>query len=306
MMRIMIAGPTAAGKTSLSIRLAEELNGEIISADSRQCYRYLDIGTAKPTEKELERVPHHNISIFDLNKKDSVAAFKSRSDGYSKEIESNGKTVIYCGGSTLHLQSILKPLDDIPRSNPENLRVLGKKADEKGVEALFDELQTVDPDYAKKMDGFNRQRIIRALDVWMQTGKPFSSFHSNQDIQLPDNLLVFLVDHPRQILHERISDRTDKMIDLGLLNEVRMILDKGYDKNIQSLRTVGYSEAISHLMGEISFDKMVTDIKTSTRRYAKRQLTWFRRWPFMHRLNCADLNEDQLLNEVLQKVAANK
>tara|TARA_R100001143_G_scaffold61071_1_gene61172 strand:- start:14697 stop:15614 length:918 start_codon:yes stop_codon:yes gene_type:complete len=302
----MITGPTAAGKTSLSIRLAEELSGEIISADSRQCYRYLDIGTAKPTEKELLRVPHHNISILDLNEKDSVAAFKRRAIGYAEEIESNEKTVIYCGGSTLHLQSIIKPLDEIPKSNPDHVRELGQIADDKGIEYLYNELQIRDPDYAKKMDGFNRQRIIRALDVWRQTGKPFSSFHSNKEIQQPENLMVFVIYHPRQVLHERISVRTDKMIEMGLLDEVRMILDRGYDKSIQALQTVGYREAIAHLNGEIRFDSMVKDIKTSTRRYAKRQITWFRRWPFSHRLNAGELNEDQLLNQVLQKVAANK
>ncbi len=302
----MIAGPTAAGKTSLSIKLAEELSGEIISADSRQCYRYLDIGTAKPTLKELKRVVHHNISILDLSEKDSVSAFKSRSDKYTNQIESKEKTVIYCGGSTLHLQSIIKPLDDIPKSNPANVQELGQIADEKGMEFLYNELQKRDPDYAKKMDGFNRQRIIRALDVWRQTGKPFSSFHSNKEIQLPDNLMVFVINHPRQVLHKRISIRTEKMIEIGLLDEVRMILDKGYDKNIQALQTVGYREAISHIKGDISFDKMVKDIKTSTRRYAKRQITWFRRWPFIHYLDAGELNEDQLLNQVLQKVAANK
>lgn len=302
----MIAGPTAAGKTSLSIKLAEELEGEIISVDSRQCYLHLDIGTAKPTQKELNKIAHYNISVLDLNEKDSVAAFKRRSDGYSKEIESKGKTVIYCGGSTLHLQSIIKPLDDVPASNPDNLRELEQIADHKGIEFLYRELQLRDPDYAKKMDGFNRQRIIRALDVWRQTGKPFSSFHSNKEIRQPNNLMVFMIDHPRQVLHERISVRTDKMIEMGLLDEVKMILDNGYDKNIQALQTVGYRESISYLNGEISFDKMVKDIKTFTRRYAKRQLTWFRRWPFLHRLNTAEWHEDQLLNQVLEKVAANK
>lgn len=302
----MIAGPTAAGKTSLSIKLAEELQGEIISVDSRQCYRYLDIGTAKPTQKELNKITHHNISILDLSEKDSVAAFKSRAVSYSNEIESKGKTVIYCGGSTLHLQSIIKPLDDIPTSNADNVRELGQIADDKGVEYLFRELQKRDPEYAKKMDGFNRQRIIRALDVWRQTGKPFSSFHSNKEIQLPKNLMVFVIGHPRQALHKRISIRTEQMIEMGLLNEVRMILDRGYDRRIQALQTVGYREAISHINGEISFDKMVKDIKTSTRRYAKRQITWFRRWPFNHRLDAGELNEDQLLNQLLQKVAANE
>ena len=302
----MIAGPTAAGKTSLSISVAEELGGEIISADSRQCYRYLDIGTAKPSQKELDKITHHNISILDLNENDSVAAFKSRADLYLEEIESKEKTVIYCGGSTLHLQSIIKPLDDIPTSDPDNVHELGQIADDKGVEVLFKELQAIDPDYAKKMDGFNRQRIIRALDVWKQTGKPFSSFHSNKEIQRPENLMVFTIDHPRQVLHKRISIRTEKMIEMGLLEEVKRILDRGYDQNIQALKTVGYREAISHLNGDLSFDSMVKDIKTATRRYAKRQITWFRRWPFTIRLDASEMNEDQLLNQVLQKVAANK
>lgn len=302
----MIAGPTASGKTSLSIRVAEELGGEIISADSRQCYRYLDIGTAKPSQKELDKITHHNISILDLNENDSAAAFKNRADRYSEEIESRGKTVIYCGGSTLHLQSIIKPLDDIPTSDLDNVRELSQIADEKGIEVLFKELQIRDPEYAKKMDGFNRQRIIRALDIWRQTGKPFSSFHSDKEIQLPKNLMVFVIDRPRQVLHKRISDRTEQMVGMGLPDEVRMILGRGYDENIQALQTVGYREVIAHLKDEIDYDKMIKDIKTATRRYAKRQMTWFRRWPFIQRLDGGELNEDQLLNQLLLKVAANK
>jgi len=306
MKRIMIAGPTASGKTALSIKLAEHLSGEIISVDSRQCYRYLDIGTAKPSKNELDKIPHHNISILDLKEKDSVAAFKNRADKYTEEIQSKDKTVIYCGGSTLHLQSIIKPLDKIPTSNSDNVHELEEIAEKKGIEYLFNELQLKDPEYANKMDGFNRQRIIRALDVWRQTGRPFSSFHSNDKIQLPQDLLVFIIDRPRIELHKRISDRTEQMIEKGLLAEVRMILDKGYDRNIQALQTVGYREAISFIDGELPNDQMVKDIKTATRRYAKRQITWFRRWPFIHQLNAGESTEEQLLNQVLQKVAANR
>lgn len=305
MTRIMIAGPTASGKTALSIKLAEKLSGEIISVDSRQCYRHLDIGTAKPSENELNRIKHYNISILELTEEDSVAAFKERSDAYTKEIQSKGKTVIYCGGSTLHLQSIIKPLDDIPTANPDNVHQLEQIAAHKGIEYLFDKLRKIDPEYAGKMDGFNRQRIIRALDVWKQTSKPFSSFHSNEAIQLPKDLKVFIMDHPRQTLHQRISDRTDWMIENGLLSEVKMVLDQGYDRDLQALQTVGYREAISHLDGEISRDKMVADIKTATRRYAKRQITWFRRWPFADLVKVGELNDDQLVNQVIEKVAAN-
>lgn len=306
MTRIMIAGPTASGKTALSIRLAEELAGEIISVDSRQCYRHLDIGTAKPTKSELNKIPHHNISILDLDQEDSVAAFKKRSDTYTSEILSKGKTVIYCGGSTLHLQSIIKPLDNIPSANPDNVHDLEKIAVKKGVEYLFKKLRSIDPEYASNMDGFNRQRIIRALDVWKQTGKPFSSFHSNETIQLPEDLMVFIIVHPRQTLHQRISDRTEWMIEKGLLNEVKEVLDKGFNRNIQALQTVGYREVISHIDGEITHDRMVEDIKTATRRYAKRQMTWFRRWPFVDLLRADELSEDQLVNQVIEKVAANR
>lgn len=305
MTRIMIAGPTASGKTALSIKLAEKLSGEIISVDSRQCYKHLDIGTAKPSISDLDKIPHHNISILDLTEKDSVAAFKKRSETYTSEIQSKGKTVIYCGGSTLHLQSIIKPLDDIPSAKPENIKELDKIAADKGIEYLFNKLLMVDPVYANKMDGFNRQRIIRALDVWQQTGKTFSSFHNNEAIQLPKDLLVFIIEHPRQALHKRISDRTEWMIESGLLDEVKKVLDQGFDRNLQALQTVGYREAITHIDGEISLDKMVADIKTATRRYAKRQITWFRRWPFTNLLKAGELSEDILVNQVLEKVAAN-
>lgn len=304
-MRIMITGPTASGKTSLSIKLAKEIDAEIVSVDSRQCYKLLDIGTAKPSPQELQEIPHHNISVLDLTEEDSAAAFKIRSNEYTKSIESRGKSVIYCGGSTLHLQSIIRPLDDIPSSNEDNIREFNQIADEMGLEILYQKLKEKDPEYAKKMDGLNRQRIIRALDVINQTGMPFSSFHSDSPIRLPDNLIVFILEHPRHILHQKISERTENMIQNGLLDETRMILGQGYDRNLQALQTVGYREAISCLDGDTDLEKMIEDIKTSTRRYAKRQITWFRRWPFVHTLKADKFTQVQLVNEVLQKVAAN-
>ena len=303
-MRIMIAGPTASGKTSLSVELAARIDGEIISVDSRQCYRLLDIGTAKPGKTEMEMVRHHNISVLDLHESDSVALFNDREKKYREGIQNRGKKVIYCGGSTLHLQSIIRPLDEIPPSNPEQIAELNRLANQKGLQFLFDELNKIDPVYAKKMDGYNRQRIIRALDVWKQTGKPFSSFHEGSSFEKPDDLMVFIIFHPRKQLHQRISDRTDQMFENGFLDEVRSILEKGYSPQLQSLQTVGYKEAISYLQGEIEYDQMVKDIKTATRRYAKRQITWFRRWPFTQQLNAEDKTTKELLNELLMKVAA--
>ncbi len=302
--RVIIAGPTASGKSSLSVKVAEKINGEIISVDSRQCYRKIDIGTAKPSAEDLNKVPHHNISVLDLNEEDSVADFKNRADKYASDIEKRGKSVIYCGGSTLHLQSIFHPLDDIPTSNDENLQKLSHQEKEKGLQSLYDILLEVDPEYAQKMDGLNRQRIFRALDVWMQTGKPFSSFHTRDDATLPDNMLFFALHHPRKVLHQRISDRTEQMFKLGLVEETRQILENGIDPAVQSLKTVGYREVIDYLHGKITLEKAKKDIKTSTRRYAKRQITWLRRWPFVKWLDRHENNEAKLTEKICQELAA--
>lgn len=298
--RIIIAGPTASGKSSLAILLAQETNGEIISVDSRQCFKKIDIGTAKPSDKQLKGVPHHNISVLDLTEEDTVADFKKRSNRYTAEIESREKTVIYCGGSTLHLQSLIKPLDDIPGSDSKNIEMLTQTAEEKGLEYLFDQLSNVDPEYAQKMDGLNRQRIIRALDVWHQAGKPFSSFHSEDPIKLPDGIRFFALHHPRKILHKRIADRADKMIEKGLIEETRQLLEEGYSRNLQAFNTVGYKQAIRFLDGEISKDQMIKDIKTATRRYAKRQITWLRRWPFVKWIEMHEKSYEEAIRKILK------
>lgn len=297
--RIIITGPTASGKSSLTVSLAEEIDGEIISVDSRQCFKRIDIGTAKPSKEQLQRIPHYNISVLDVDEEDSVADFKKRSEQYTAEIESKGKTVIYCGGSTLHIQSLIQPLDDMPDADPENVEMLNQKAEEKGLEHLFEKLEEVDPEYAQKMDGHNRQRIIRALDVWHQTGKPFSSFHSDDPITLPENMLLFALNHPRKILHERISKRADQMLEDGLVEETKRLLEEGFDRNLQAFNTVGYKQVIQFLDGEISKEQMVKDMKTATRRYAKRQITWLRRWPFVDWINMNDITKKEAIRYIL-------
>ncbi|MEX2435579.1 MAG: tRNA (adenosine(37)-N6)-dimethylallyltransferase MiaA [Balneolaceae bacterium] len=304
--RVIIAGPTASGKSSLSILLAEKTGGEIISVDSRQCYKKLDIGTAKPAEEELNRVPHHNISVLDLTDQDSVAAFRERAESYVKEIENHGKQVIFCGGSTLHLQSLIQPLDDIPSSDPQNIKQLRKKADREGLETLYQDLEKVDPEYAKKMDGLNRQRILRALDVWIQSGKPFSSFHSEGNIEKPSHYSVFALHHPRKILHRRISDRTDAMFEAGLIEETKKLLNEGYNPSLQALQTVGYKQVIQYLNSEISKSQMIEKTKTATRRYAKRQITWLRRWPFLKWIDMDEKTEKEAIRYIQHQVAADR
>jgi tRNA dimethylallyltransferase len=304
--RIIIAGPTASGKSTLAVELAEKTGGEIISVDSRQCYKLIDIGTAKPSQEDLDRIPHHNISALDLNEKDSAASFRARAERWAADIEARGKTVIYCGGSTLHLQSLIHPLDEIPSSDSQNVDLLNRRADREGVEVLYKELIKCDPDYAKSMDGMNRQRIIRALDVWMQTGEPFSSFHQNKPVSLPDSISFFALHHPRKVLHSLIEKRSDQMIAQGIVKETRQILDLGYSPDIQALQTVGYKQVIQYLKGEISHQQMTRDIKTATRRYAKRQITWLRRWKFTDWINMHTIGNEKAVSYIEQQVAADK
>lgn len=297
----MIAGPTASGKTSLAIELARITDSEIISVDSRQCYQRLDIGTAKPNKEEMMEIQHHNISVLDLTENDSVADFIKRVKGYEQEIEARGKSIVYCGGSTLHLQSILRPLDDMPDASPDHIQQLNREIESGGIDKMYERLKKVDPEYAGKMDGMNRQRIIRALDVWMQTGRPFSSFHQNKKIVLPDDLAVYVLHHPRKKLHARIAERTQQMLEEGLIDETEGILSDGYSPGLQSLNTVGYKEVIGYLKGDLTRQRMAEDIKTSTRRYAKRQITWFRKWDFATWLD-ADKNSREEMVKIIDKL----
>ncbi len=300
----MIAGPTASGKSSLAVSLAQKIGGEIISVDSRQCYKQINIGTAKPDEKQLEAIQHFNISNLDLNLDDSAMQFYDRAMEWAEEIEQRGKTVIFCGGSTLHLQSLVRPLDDLPSSNSKNIEQLEEKLQKEGVASLYEMLKNVDPDYASGVDGTNHRRIIRALDVWMQTGKPFSGFHSKTSFERPANMSVFALHWPRKTLHQRIELRCDQMIENGLIEEVKEILKQGYSPDLQALQTVGYKQVIQYLNGEISYEQMVKDFKTATRRYAKRQITWLRRWPFVKWLDRSDMSEQELIETIQQQVAA--
>ncbi len=303
-MQIILLGPTASGKTELSLQVAEELGIPIISVDSRQCYKHLDIGTAKPSEKELQRVKHYNISNLELDEPDSVQAFSERAEAWEKKILSSSDHSFFVGGSTLHLQSLIRPIEDIPSANEENITEIESQIDKEGIEPVYNKLKTVDPDYVKTMDGMNRQRIIRALDVWMQTGKPFSSFHSNEEFELPENTLVFGLHRGRQNLYDRINQRVDNMIDKGLAEETQKVLDMGYSKDLQPLNAVGYREIIAVLEVKMELDKAIEKIKTQTRRYAKRQLTWFRRWDFIEWLPADEKKPEELKEILLSRLAA--
>jgi tRNA dimethylallyltransferase len=278
-MDIYIVGPTASGKTDLSIKLAELLQCPILSADSRQCYIGMDIGTSKPIASDLARAQHFNISNLHLNQKDDAAAFVQRVNHW--KIEHPHPNWIIVGGSTLYLQSLLYPLDDIPKSDLDLQNNVEQSIRLQGLQLAWDRLNELDPVYAKQMDGLNHQRIVRALCVCIQTGKPFSSFHKRDGFEKPDNAHIFGLTMERDRLIKQINNRVDTMISAGLVNEVKNLLDQGFDQHSNTLKTVGYAEVVNYISGMIDHKSMIDQIKAHTRQYSRRQMTWFRRWPFV-------------------------
>ncbi len=302
--RIFIIGPTASGKSDVAAELARRLGSGVISADARQCYKYLDIGTAKPGPELLAKAPHYYISELEPDERETAAVFRRRCDSWEHQhFARHSAPMVYAGGSTLYLQSVLFDLDEVPPADSTNMAKLKQEFERFGMQPLVERLRKHDPEYLERIDGPNRHRIFRALDVWMQTGKPFSSFHSRETFRAPrPGSVIFMPDRPRDQLHERINLRVDHMMEAGLVEEVRALLNT-WPETLQSFQTVGYREVISFLKGERSEEQMVADIKTNTRRYAKRQLTWFRRWDFVQKLDSARATPAELTDQVMERVS---
>lgn len=299
----MITGPTATGKTGLSLVLARHLEIPVISADARQCYKYMDIGTGKVSDNVLQEIPHHHISTLYPDQPFTASDFTEKYREWIAPLQAEGKPILVVGGSTLYIESLIRPLDTLPPRNQANMETLQQIAEQKGLQAIREQLEEVDPVYARRIDGLNPHRMFRALDVWMQTGSAFSSFHSNRPVIVPDNMLLLCLYRDRDELHKRINKRVDRMTDEGLVNEVQEILDMGYDPGLQSLQTVGYRETIAHLRSELSLEEMREKIKTHTRRYARRQLTWFRRWNGVNWMLQTGQTEKKLAEKVLKITA---
>ncbi len=275
---LTITGPTAVGKTALSLDVAERLNAEIISADSRQVYNELTIGTAKPAEDALRRVPHHFIGERSLHEPFSAGAFAEAANARIRDIRSRGRQPLIVGGSTLYVHALQEGLADIPAVDDEVRAHLEQRLEEEGNEALYRELEAVDPVQAESADPTKTHRVIRALEVYHATGRPLTYYHENQP-EPPFTYETVVLHRDREELYARINRRVDRMLDEGLLEEVRAVMqldDVRLDE--PPLSTIGYREPIQHLQGEIEYDEMVRLIKRNTRRYAKRQLTWFRRY----------------------------
>ena len=271
----VITGPTSLGKTELSINISALLELEILSADSRQVYRELTIGVAKPDKDVLERIPHHFINERSITEPFSAGMFMSEALDRIAEILDRGRIPLVTGGSTLYVRALRDGLADIPDIPPSVRAHIRKRLDQEGPEALYEALQQVDPRAAATMDATKTQRLARALEVYEATGVPLSRFHETQ-APSPYVFRTIVLQRNREELYARIERRVDEMLAAGLVDEVRGILEAGYDPGLNPLRTIGYQEPIAFLKGEITEDEMVRLIKQNTRRYAKRQETWFR------------------------------
>ncbi|MBQ7103567.1 MAG: tRNA (adenosine(37)-N6)-dimethylallyltransferase MiaA [Anaerotignum sp.] len=276
---IVIGGPTACGKTGFSIRLAKEIGGEIISADSMQVYRYMDIGTAKVTPEEADGIPHYLIDEFDPDEEYNVMLFQQKAKAYMEEIWAKGKTPILVGGTGFYINALLYDNDFTETENDTSYREeCYKLAQEQGPEVLFDRLKEVDPEYAEIMHANNVKRVTRALEYHYLTGQKFSEHNAEQkEKDTPYDAAVIILNMDREKLYERIEMRIDIMMQEGLLEEVKGLLDKGYTPDLVSMQGIGYKEFIPYFNGECTLEEAVTQLKTNTRRFAKRQLTWFRR-----------------------------
>lgn len=271
---IVITGPTAIGKTSLAIFLAQQLKTEIISFDSRQFYRELSIGTAVPSSEELAMIPHHFIQNLSILDEYSVGDFERDALVKINELFQKYNDLILVGGSGLYEKAVTEGLDQFPEIDKTIRQKLIDEFNENGLEVLQNELKAVDPIYFEQVDINNPVRIIRALEIYRGTGKPFSSFRKNNFTVRNFNVLKIVLELPREEIYNRINKRVDMMMENGLLDEVKFLYKF---KHLNSLQTVGYKELFDYLDGKIDLSFAIDEIKKNTRRYAKRQLTWYRK-----------------------------
>ncbi len=287
---IVIVGPTASGKTSIAVNLAKQIDGEVVSADSRQVYRYMDIGTAKPAAEEMDGIPHYGFDIVDPDEWYSAGRFANEAREWIADIFDRDKTPIIAGGSGLYIQALVDGFFEGDIKDPDVRENLEHRLEKEGLTALYDELKKIDPAYSEKTLPNDRQRILRALEVSTVAGVPFSQFHERKHNKAKFETTWFGLEWSREILYERINQRVDIMLNHGLLAEVKDLLDRGY-RDTNALKSVGYEEIISFLDGNLTSIEEASDlVKQNTRHYAKRQWTWFRRDQRINWIDCESLN----------------
>ena len=296
---IVVAGPTASGKTSLAIDIAKTLDGEIVCADSMQIYKYMDIGTAKATRDEQAQCPHHLMDIVEPDCEFSVADYTELAHKTISDIVSRGKTPIMCGGTGLYIDSVVNDVEFGEFENDYTLRrELEELAKKEGSQRLIDMLSEFDPLSAKKLHPNNLKRIIRAIEFYKVSGIPISEHqHMTKLKESRYNAVEFIIDRERYELYDRINRRVDIMMDEGLTDEVKTLIDRGYSPELNSMQGIGYKELIAYFNGKSTLDEAVDAIKQNSRRYAKRQLTWFRR-----NENIQWLSPDNAVGEALNTI----
>ncbi len=291
----ILAGPTAVGKTDISIMVAKELKGEIISADSMQIYKYMDIGSAKVTREEMQEVPHHLLDFLMPDQSFNVSQFKTLAEEKIKDISGRGRLPMVVGGTGLYINSLICCYDFTDAETDHEYReYLNNLAQEKGKAYVHEMLKDVDPESYERLFPNDLKRVVRALEVYKLTGVTISQYNSKaQEYKCPYNLSYFVLNMDRARLYERINLRVDLMLENGLLEEVKKLKDMGYTADMQSMKGIGYKELIYYLDGHFTLDEAVEQIKQGSRNYAKRQLTWFRKDPRVKWINVDEFNSKE-------------
>ena len=297
----ILAGPTAIGKTEISIKLAHCLNGEIISADSMQIYKFMDIGSGKISKDEMKGIPHHLIDIIEPSEDFSVAEFKEEAESAIKQITNKNKLPMLVGGTGFYINSLIYNYSFAMTNKDEGYReYLTKLAESEGNEFVHSLLRDIDSESYNKLYPNDLKRVIRALEVYRVSGKPMSEFKEEQNIlDIPYNVYYFVLNMDRQKLYNRINLRVDKMVKNNLIDEVMELKKMGYNSDMQSMKGIGYKELLYYLNHEISLNEAIEMIKQGSRNYAKRQLTWFRKDPRINWINKDDFNSDDEIAEYI-------
>ena len=281
---ICIAGPTASGKTALAVALAKELNGEVVSCDSMQIYRRMDIGTAKPTQEEMQGIPHHMIDVAEPWEDFSVSRYCAMAAPIVEDIVSRGKTAVIAGGTGLYMDSLIQGNDFAPFPSTGVREKLEQEAQTVGIQVLYDRLSEIDPEAAGRLHLSDKKRIIRALEVYLETGETITA-HNRRTQLLPPRftpIRLGLDFENRKDLYERIDRRVGLMLEQGLIEEIQGLLSSGIPEKCTAMQAIGYKEFVAALNGECTIEEAADQVRQSSRRYAKRQLTWFRRNKKIH------------------------
>lgn len=296
---IVITGPTGVGKTEISLSLAERIGGEIVSCDSMQVYRLMDIGSAKATREDRERVPHHLIDILDPEEPFTVSDFKRLAEAAIADIAGRGRVPILVGGTGLYIDSVILNMTFTEGGNDPDYRIqLSRLAGSLGNESVHALLREVDSVSAERIHPNNLKRVIRALEVYRKTGRPFSEFRDEDAFNPSYDVEYYFLNRNRESLYADIDRRVLRMMDAGLVEEVKMLKERGLTRAHQSMQGIGYKEILAYLDGEVTLEEAVEMIQRFSRNYAKRQLTWFRRKSFAVELKKDLLTDEQILNIV--------